>query len=89
MVDKGFKSEVIAVTLQLFDVLTVIDREDIKKRKEYIRESALEEKSIKRSNKKLFEEYLDNYFIKTWSEEKLIDMFNYNDGDNWRSDMGV
>ena len=87
MVDKGFKSEVIAVTLQLFDVLTVIDREDIKKGVEYTKDKALKINSIKRSNKKLFEEYQDNYFIKTWSEEKLIDMFNYNDGDNWRRVM--
>ena len=44
---------------------------------------------LKRADKKLFEEFLDQYFIKTWMKKKLIDMFNYidGDGDDWRRDM--
>ena len=38
---------------------------------------------------KLFDEFLDQFFIKTWLKKKLIDMFNYNDGEGgkWRRDM--
>jgi hypothetical protein len=49
----------------------------------------LEDKSIKRCDKKLLEEYLDGYFQKTQLRKKLVDMFNYNDGDNWKRDMWV
>jgi hypothetical protein len=32
------------------------------------------------------EEFVDDYLIKTWLK-KIVDIFNYNDGDNWRRDM--
>ncbi len=56
---------------------------------EYIRECVRTGKDLKRAEKKLFDDFLDRYFIKTWMKKKLIDMFNYNDGDrdNWRRDM--
>ncbi len=56
---------------------------------ECIRECVRTSKGLKRAEKKLFDEFLDQYFIKTWMKKKLIDMFNYNDGDgdNWRRDM--
>ncbi len=62
---------------------------DIEKGVEYIRESVRDCKELKRAEKKLFDEFLDRYFIKTWMKKKLIDMFNYNDGDgdNWKRDM--
>ena len=61
----------------------------IEKGVEYIRESVRESKELKRAEKKVFDEFLDQYFIKTWMKKKLIDMFNYNDGDgdNWKRDM--
>ena len=47
MVDKGFKSEVIAVILLLFDILTMIEREDIKNGVEYIRGRYLRKRALK------------------------------------------
>ena len=49
--------------LPLFDFLTVVEWDDMKKGVEYIR-AVLEDKSIKRCEKRLFEEYLDHYFKK-------------------------
>ncbi len=66
MVDKGFTTDVIALILPLFDFLTLIKKEDMEKAMEYIRPNVLEDKRIKRCDKKLFEEYLDDYFKKTW-----------------------
>ena len=87
MVDRGFKNDVILVILPLFDFLTVIDREDMEKGVEYIRSSVHDKKDIKRCDKKLFDGYLDYYFKKTWLRKKLIDMFNYNDGEDWKREM--
>jgi hypothetical protein len=44
-------------------------------------------KSIKRSDEKLLEEYLDISFKKPWLRKKLVDMFEYNDRDNCRRDV--
>ncbi len=89
MIERGFSKETIAYLLPKFDFLTVVDKDDIEKGVEYIRESVRESKELKRAEKKLFDEFLDQYFIKTWMKKKLIDMFNYNDGDgdNWKRDM--
>ena len=87
MVDRGFKNDVILIILPLFDFLTVIDREDMEKGVEYIRSRVHNTKDIKRCDKKLFDGYLDNYFKKTWLRKKLIDMFNYNDGEDWKREM--
>ena len=54
---------------------------------EYIRSRVHSEKDVKSCDKKLFDDYLDNYFKKTWLRKKLIDMFNYNDGEDWKQDM--
>ncbi len=89
MIERGFSKETIAYLLPKFDFLTVVDKDDIEKGVEYIRESVRESKELKRAEKKVFDEFLDQYFIKTWMKKKLIDMFNYNDGDgdNWKRDM--
>ena len=87
MVDKGFTTNVIALILPLFDFLTIIKKEDMEKAMEYIRSKVLEDKRIKRCDKQLFEEYLDDYFKKTWLSHVMVDMFNYNDGENWRKEM--
>ena len=84
---QGIKNDVIAIVLPLFDFLTVVKRGDIEKGVEYIRMRVVDEKSFKRGDKKLFQEFLDGYFRKTWLREKLIEMFNYNDGDDWRREM--
>ena len=89
MIERGFSKETVAYLLPKFDFLTVVDKDDIEKGVEYIRESVRESKELKRAEKKVFDEFLDQYFIKTWMKKKLIDMFNYNDGDgdNWKRDM--
>ena len=89
MIERGFHKDVVKVILPLFDFLTVIDKKDIQKDVEYLRQKVLKTKGIKRCDKRLFEEYLDTYFIKTWLKKRLIDMFNYNTGesDSWRREM--
>ncbi len=89
MIERGFKKETVAVILPEFDFLTVICKDDIARGVEYIREKVCAGKELKRAEKKLFNEFLDQYFIKTWMKKKLIDMFNYNDGegDSWRREM--
>ena len=89
MIECGFSKETVAFLLPRFDFLTVVDKDDIEKGVEYIRESVRDSKELKRAEKKVFDEFLDQYFIKTWMKKKLIDMFNYNDGDgdNWKRDM--
>jgi hypothetical protein len=89
LIEKGFKRETVAILLPMFDFLTVINRNDIEKGVEYIRENVKAKKDLKKSDKKLFDDFLDQYFIKTWLKKKLIDMFNYNDGEGgkWRRDM--
>ena len=64
----------------------MIDRTDIGRGVEYIRETVYKKKDLKRCEKKLFDEFLDKYFMKTWLKRKLIDMFNYNtgEGENWK-----
>jgi hypothetical protein len=42
----------------------VVEGDDMEKGVEYIRTKVLEDKSIKRCEKRLFEEYLDCYFKK-------------------------
>ena len=89
MIEKGFKKETVAILLPMFDFLTVINRNDIERGVESIREKVNGVKDLKKSEKKMFDEFLDQYFIKTWLKKKLIDMFNYNDGEGgkWRRDM--
>ena len=79
----------IKVVLPLFDFLTVIKKEDMRKGVEYIRDMVYRSKGLKRCDKRQFDEFLNNYFIPTWLRRKMIDMFNYNADDNgdWRRDM--
>ena len=64
MIEKGFKKESVAILLPMFDFLTVVDRSDIERGVEYIREKVHSGKDLKKSEKKLFDEFLDQYFIK-------------------------
>ena len=89
MIERGFDKDMVKVILPMFDFLTVIDKKNIQKGVEYLRQKVLKTKGIKRCDKRLFEEFLDTYFIKTWLKKRLIDMFNYNTGesDSWRREM--
>ena len=86
MIERGFDKDMVKVILPMFDFLTVIDKKNIQKGVEYLRQKVLKTKGIKRCDKRLFEEFLDTYFIKTWLKKRLIDMLNYNTGesDSWR-----
>ena len=89
MFEWGFNKEIVTVLLPMFDFLTVINKTDIGKGVEYIRKTVYKKKDLKRCEKKLFDEFLDKYFMKTWSKRKMVDMFNYNtgEGDHWKRDM--
>ena len=89
MIERGFHKDMVKVILPLFDFLTVIDKKDIQKGVEYLRQNVLQTKGIKRCDKWLLEEDLNIYFIRTWMKQRLIDMFNYNTGesDSWRREM--
>ena len=89
LVEKGFHKDMIKAVLPLFDFLTVIKKEDIKKGVQYIREMVNKSKGLKRCDKRQFDDFLNSYFIPTWSKRKLIDMFNYNSDDkgDWRREM--
>ena len=89
MVERGFDRDVIKTILPLFDFLTVIRKEDMRKGVEYIRDIVQKSKGLKRIEKKTFEEFLNKYFIPTWLRPKLIDMFNYNldDKGDWQREM--
>ena len=50
--------------MPLFNFLTVAEQDDMEKGVEYIGDKVLEDKSIKRCEKRLFEEYLDCYVKK-------------------------
>jgi hypothetical protein len=59
MIGKGFKKETVAILLPMFDFLTVINRNDIERGVEYIREKVNGGKDLKKSEKKLFNKFLD------------------------------
>ena len=66
MIEIGFKKETVVILLPMFDFLTVVDRNDIERGVEYIREKVNGGKDSKKRAKKLFDEFLDQYFIKSW-----------------------
>ena len=80
MIEKGFKKEMVAILLPMFDFLRVINRNGIERGVEYIREKVNGGKDLKKSEKILLDKFLDQYFIKTWLK-RFIDIFNYNDGE--------
>ena len=72
-------------SLPKFDFLTVISKAVIRKGVEYIQCAIVDDKAFKKV-KIMFEEYLDTYFIKTL-KDKSIDVYNYNNGNDWCRDM--
>ena len=76
MIEWGFHKEIVTVLLPMFDFFTVINKTDIGRGVEYIHETVYKKKDLKRCEKKLFDEFLDKYSMKTWVKKKMIDMFN-------------
>ena len=66
MIEKGFNKEAVTILLPMIDFLTVVDKNDIEREVEYIREKVDGGKDLKKNEKKLFDKFLDQYFIKTW-----------------------
>jgi hypothetical protein len=89
LVEWKFERDDIKIMLPMFEFLTVIKKEDMRKGVDYIREMVRKTKGIKKSEKKRFEEFMKTYFIPTWLKPKLIEMFNYNSDEkgDWRREM--
>jgi hypothetical protein len=51
MIERGFSKETVSFLLPKFDFLTVVDKDDIEKGVEYIRESVRDCKELKRAEK--------------------------------------
>ena len=87
MVDMKFNSEVIKETLPMFDFLTVVKKGHIRKGVECIQENANKVIKLKKDDRILFGTYLDEYFIPFWLQQRMKDMYNYNDSEDWKKDM--
>ena len=77
LVDWGFSKDCIKLILWRFKFLTIIDPSHMRAGVEYIRQKVHDDKKVKKREKVLFDQFLNEYFIKTWLTEKLISMFNY------------
>ena len=82
-----FDSIVIKETLPMFDFLTVVEKGHIQKGVEYIRHCAHTCGLLKKADRILFDRYLDEYFILFWLQQRMKDMYNYNDSGDWKKDM--
>ena len=82
-----FESNIIKETLPMFDFLTVVEKRNIRKGVEYIRECANKCGLLKKADRILFDRYLDEYFIPFWLQQRMQDMYNYNDSSDWKMDM--
>ncbi len=67
--------------------LTVIDKGDIRKGVEFIRENVNKGVKLKKDDRIMFERYLDDYFISFWLQQRMKNMYNYNDNEDWKTDM--
>ena len=54
---------------------------------EYIRDCASKCGVLKKSDRILFDQYIDEYFIPFWLQQRMKDMYNYNDSEDWKKDM--
>ncbi len=82
-----FDNDIIKEILPMFDVLTVIDKGDIRKGVEFIRENVNKGVKLKKDDRIMFERYLDDYFIPFWLQQRMKDMYNYNDTEDRKTDM--
>ena len=87
MVDMKFDSNVIKEILPMFDFLTVVEKGHIHKGVEYIRDCASKCGLLKKSDRILLDQYIDEYFIPFWLQQRMKDMYNYNDSEDWKKDM--
>lgn len=87
MVEMKFEFEVISEILPMMDFLTIVPKTDIRNGIEYIRDQVLKEKRYKKQIRMDFEKFLDEYFIPFWTQRKLVEMYNYNDDEDWKRDM--
>ena len=82
-----FESNIIKETLPMFDFLTVVEKRNIRKGVEYIRECAKKCGLLKKADRILFDRYLDEYFIPFWLQQRMQDMYDYNDRADWKKDI--
>lgn len=82
-----FDFDIISGILPMMDFLTVVPKTDIRNGIEYIRDRVLKEKRYKKQVRIDFERFLDEYFIPFWTQRKLVDMYNYNDDEDWKREM--
>ncbi len=87
MVEMKFDFDIISGILPMMDFLTVVPKTDIRNGIEYIRDRVLKEKRYKKQVRIDFERFLDEYFIPFWTQRKLVDMYNYNDDEDWKREM--
>lgn len=82
-----FDVEIIADLLPYIDFLKVVEKAEISKEVKYIREMVLKLKVSRKGDMALCEKLCDEYFIPTWLREKIINMYNCNEGDKWNKEM--
>ena len=82
-----FDFEIISEILSMMDFLTVVPKTDIRNGIEYIRDQVLKEKRYKKQVRIDFEKFLDEYFIPFWTQRKLVEMYNYNNDEDWEREM--
>ena len=52
-----------------------------------MRDQVLKEKRYKKQVRIDSEKFLDEYFIPFWMQRKLVEMYNYNDDEDWKREM--
>ena len=69
LIEWGFKKESVKLLLPMFDFLTVVEKGDIRKGVEFIRDYVTKGVKLKKDGRIMFERYLDYYFISGFSKE--------------------
>ena len=82
-----FDNDIIKEILPMYDFLTVIDKGDIREGVEFIRDNVTKGVKLKKDDRIMFERYLDDYFIPFWLQQRMKNMYNYNDNEDWKTDM--
>ncbi len=71
----------------MLDFSTVIDMGNIRKGVGFIRDNVTKGVKLQKDDRIMFERYLDDYFIPFWLQKRMKDMQNYNDNEDWKTDM--
>ena len=66
-------------SFQCFNFLTVIEKGDIRKGDEFMRENVNKGVKLKKDDRIMFERYLDDYFIPFWLQQRMKNMYTYTD----------